>query len=57
MQNFLPNPITLSSKLRQINQLIDLERAANQHDQVSRPLHGDGEETEINSTYLANGVC
>jgi len=57
MQNFLPNPISLSSKLRQINQLIDPERAANQHDQVSRPLHGDGEETEINSTYLANGVC
>jgi hypothetical protein len=57
MQNFLPNPISLSSKLRQINQLIGPERAANQHDQVLRPLHGDGEETEINSTYLPNGVC
>jgi hypothetical protein len=57
MQSFLPNPITLSSTLRQINQLIDPDRAANQHDQVSRPLHGNGEKTEINSTYLANGVC
>jgi hypothetical protein len=56
-EHFLPNPISLSSKLRLIDHLIDPDSAGNQHDQVSRPLHGDGEETEINSTYLANGVC
>ena len=57
LKHFLPNPISLSSKLRLIDHLIDPDRAGKQCDQVSRPLHGDGEETEINSTYLANGIC
>jgi len=57
LKHFLPNPISLSSKLRLIDHLIDPDRAANQHDQVSRPLHGDGEETEINSTYHGDGTC
>jgi hypothetical protein len=57
LKHFLPNPITLSSKLRLIDHLIDPDRADLQHDQVSRPLHGDGEETEINSTYHGDGTC
>jgi hypothetical protein len=57
LKHFLPNPITLSSKLRLIDHLIDPDRAGNQHDQVSRPLHGDREEPEINSTYHGDGTC
>jgi hypothetical protein len=57
LKHFLPNPISLSSKLRLIDHLIDPDSAGNQHDQVSGPLHGDREEPEINSTYLANGIC
>ena len=57
LKHFLPNPISLSSKLRLIDHLIDPDSAGNQHYQVSRPLHGDGEETEINSTYHGDGTC